>query len=97
MSLEKRSIRYSGKRTSIALEPLFWTGVENLAHTRGVSIPQLCAIVDNARSSDGPAAQSLASSLRCTVLQHALDSARKPASLSHETNMEKCAPATPQN
>ncbi len=48
MKLEKRSLRISGHRTSVALEPEFWAAVEDMARVRGVSVPVLCAIVDQA-------------------------------------------------
>lgn len=67
--LEKRSMRLSGHRTSVALEPLFWLNVEALARARGVSIPTLCAMVDQTKLEG----QSLASALRCAVLQYAID------------------------
>lgn len=97
MMLEKRSIRHSGRRTSLALEPLFWAELQHLAIVRGVSVPVLCALVDKARPKDGPAAQSLASALRCTILQHAIDAARKPASDETRTSMGECQNAPPNN
>lgn len=70
MKLEKRSLRISGHRTSVALEPLFWTAVEDMARVRGVTIPVLCAIIDQTRDKDE---QSLASALRCAALTFAQD------------------------
>lgn len=76
MKLEKRSLRIAGKRTSVALEPLFWAAVEHLAYVRGVSIPVLCAIIDQARLKDE---QSLASALRCAVLTFVQDQSKARA------------------
>ena len=72
-SSEKRSMRLSGHRTSVALEPLFWAALEQLAFMRGVSVPTLCAMIDNTRLES----QSLASALRCAALQYAIDTAQK--------------------
>ena len=65
----KRSMRISGHRTSVGLEPAFWAAAEHLAYMRGVSVPTLCAMVDNTKLEG----QSLASALRCAVLQYAID------------------------
>lgn len=76
MKLEKRSLRIAGHRTSVALEPLFWTAVDDMARVRGVSVPTLCAIVDQARLKDE---QSLASALRVAALTFAQDQAQARA------------------
>ena len=76
MKLEKRSLRISGHRTSVALEPEFWAAVERLAYARGVSIPVLCAMVDQTRVKED---QSLASALRVQALTFAQDQAQARA------------------
>jgi len=62
--LEKRSISLSGHRTSIALEPEFWTALGELAGREGVALAALIARVDAARLPEQP----LASALRVFVL-----------------------------
>lgn len=70
MKLHKRSLRIAGHRTSVALEPEFWSAVDDIARVRGVTVPTLIAIVDQARKKDE---QSLASALRCAALTFAQD------------------------
>ena len=72
--LEKRSLRLSGHRTSVALEPEFWAALERLAAARGCSLGALIAATDAAR----PPARPLASALRVlalreTIIPNALD------------------------
>jgi predicted DNA-binding ribbon-helix-helix protein len=62
--LEKRSLRLSGHRTSVALEPEFWAALERLAAARGCALGGLIEAVDAAR---GPA-RPLASALRVLAL-----------------------------
>lgn len=76
LGLVKRSMRIAGHRTSIALEPAFWTAVDDMARVRGVSVPTLCAIVDQTRLKDE---QSLASALRVAALTFAQDQAQARA------------------
>lgn len=71
MSLSKRSISIAGHRTSIALEPLFWQVLEQLAAQRGLTLPALVAEIDASRT--GP----LASAMRLAALETAL-SGRAP-------------------
>lgn len=47
--LRKRSFRLAGHRTSVALEPEFWSVLESLASRRGSSLAGLVAEVDAAR------------------------------------------------
>jgi predicted DNA-binding ribbon-helix-helix protein len=65
MTMQKRSVTISGHRTSIALEPEFWAAFEGLALTRGLSVPQLIAEIDEARG-----AGNLASAIRLHVLKN---------------------------
>ena len=62
----KRSLTIAGHRTSIALEPEFWAGLEALAARRGLRLTALVEDID--RSRDGP---NLSSALRVAVLSDA--------------------------
>ena len=64
--LEKRSFSLAGHRTSVALEPAFWSALEALAAARGLPLAKLVQAVDEARlESEVP----LASALRVQALQ----------------------------
>jgi predicted DNA-binding ribbon-helix-helix protein len=63
--VEKRSLSIAGHRTSLALEPEFWAGLEALATTRGVSLSALIKAIDETRT--GP---NLSSALRLAVLAY---------------------------
>ena len=65
MSLVKRSFSLSGHRTSVALEPEFWSALSDVAARRGASLSALVAGVDAERSPGQP----LASALRIVALQ----------------------------
>ena len=65
MGLIKRSFSLSGHRTSVALEPEFWSVLSDIAARRGTSLSALVAAVDAARSPGQP----LASALRIVALQ----------------------------
>ena len=62
----KRSLTIAGHRTSIALEPEFWDGLERLADARGVKLVALIETIDRER--EGP---NLSSALRVAVLRAA--------------------------
>jgi predicted DNA-binding ribbon-helix-helix protein len=62
--LQKRSLSIAGHRTSIALEPEFWAGLEALAAERGLPLTGLIREIDETR--DAP---NLSSSLRLAVLR----------------------------
>jgi predicted DNA-binding ribbon-helix-helix protein len=64
-SLTKRSVTLARHRTSIALEPEFWTAVEALAAARGQPLATFVAEIDAAR----PPGQTLASALRLAALR----------------------------
>ena len=66
--LAKRSFSLAGHRTSIALEPEFWTALEEAARGQAVSLAALVAALDAARAEDGG---PLASTLRVFVLRRA--------------------------
>lgn len=65
--LKKKSMRIAGHRTSLALEPEFWAGLEVEAKRLGVSLPTLVASIDDLRAKRHPD-QSLASAARVHVL-----------------------------
>ena len=70
-ALQKRSMRIAGHRTSLALEPQFWSALEMIARQRSSSLPSLIASIDEGRAKDTPEA-SLASAVRVYVLQNRL-------------------------
>jgi predicted DNA-binding ribbon-helix-helix protein len=61
--VEKRSLTIAGHRTSIALEPEFWIGLEAMAAARGLPIAALIREIDEGRS-----APNLSSAVRVAVL-----------------------------
>src|SRR5689334_22131260 len=63
--LIKRSFNLSGHRTSVALEPEFWSVLGEMATERSVRMSALVAEVDAGRNR----AHSLASALRVLALQ----------------------------
>lgn len=63
--LVKRSFALAGHRTSVALEPEFWSALSTLAVSHGLTVGRLVAQVDAAREG----AQPLASALRVHALQ----------------------------
>ncbi len=64
--LDKRSLSLAGHRTSIALEPAFWTVLTAIADERAVTLTGLIAQIDAIRTPE----QNLASALRVFALQH---------------------------
>ena len=62
----KRSLTIAGHRTSIALEPEFWDGLEALAARRGVRLTALIEEIDASRQTP-----NLSSALRVAVLRDA--------------------------
>ena len=67
MALVKRSFTIAGHRTSVALEPEFWTALAEIAARRGETLSMLVAALDGERTPDRP----LASLLRVFALQSA--------------------------
>lgn len=61
--MEKRSLKLSGHRTSVALEPEFWAALEAIAADRGLSLAALVREIDAGRAD-----RSLASAIRVSVL-----------------------------
>lgn len=66
---EKHSLTLSGHRTSVTLEPGFWSAFQRLAAAEGGSVNALAARIDEAR----PADVGLASAIRSHVLEAALE------------------------
>ena len=64
--MQKRSLTIAGHRTSIALEPEFWAGLEALAAERGLRLTALIEEIDRGRE-----APNLSSALRVAVLRDA--------------------------
>jgi len=61
--MEKRSFSIAGHRTSIALEPDFWSGLEAMATARQMSLAGLIREIDETRTT-----ANLSSAVRLTVL-----------------------------
>lgn len=64
----KRSLTIAGHRTSIALEPEFWDGLEALAARRGLRLTTLIEEIDATRETP-----NLSSALRVAVLRDVQD------------------------
>jgi predicted DNA-binding ribbon-helix-helix protein len=62
-ALRKRSILLAGHRTSLALEPEFWTALETAAAREGLSLAALVARIDAGRGE-----RALASACRVYAL-----------------------------
>jgi predicted DNA-binding ribbon-helix-helix protein len=60
----KRSLTIRGHRTSISLEPPFWTALQEAATREGLSIAALVARIDEARAGTG-----LSSAIRVYLLE----------------------------
>ncbi|MBK8083155.1 MAG: ribbon-helix-helix domain-containing protein [Devosia sp.] len=61
--MEKRSISIAGHRTSIAVEPAFWAGIDAMAQARGMPVAALIRDIDEARE-----VPNLSSAVRLAVL-----------------------------
>ena len=59
----KRSLSIAGHRTSIALEPEFWVGLETMAADKGLPLAALIREIDEGRVSP-----NLSSAVRVAVL-----------------------------
>jgi len=57
--LEKRSLSLSGHRTSIALEPEFWSALTTLATAENLSLAALVTRLDAGRTPENPLASAL--------------------------------------
>jgi predicted DNA-binding ribbon-helix-helix protein len=61
--MEKRSFSIAGHRTSIALEPQFWAGLEAMAAERELSLAGIIREIDETRETT-----NLSSAVRLAVL-----------------------------
>ena len=61
-SVQKRSVSISGHRTSVSLEPAFWSGLKEIADHEKIPVAALIGTVDRTRTSN------LSSALRVFVL-----------------------------
>ena len=68
--MKKRSFSIAGHRTSVALEPEFWSALQAEAREESLPLAAVIARVDEARGS-----RNLASALRVHVLVRALGKA----------------------
>ena len=57
--LEKRSFSLSGHRTSIALEPEFWTALQTMADAQSLTLAGLIGSIDSNRTPEQPLASAL--------------------------------------
>jgi len=64
--LQKRSITLAGHRTSVALEPEFWSALEAMARDRGLPLAGLINMIDAEREGD-----NLSSAVRVAILRWA--------------------------
>ena len=69
----KRSVTIAGHETSIALEPIFWSALEQAAEARGLPLNALIARIDAGRLEQVPPA-NLASAIRQWLFARALGS-----------------------
>ncbi len=65
--LVKRSLAIAGHKTSLALEPEFWSALEAEARAAGKPIARLVAEIDSRREDSAPG-RSLASAVRVWIL-----------------------------
>ncbi len=63
--LIKRSVTIAGHRTSISLEPLFWSALRDAAAAEGKSLNALVAEIDEARTTN------LSSAIRVWLFERA--------------------------
>ena len=70
--MQKRSLTIAGHRTSIALEPEFWLGLEAMAESRNLPLAALIREIDEARE-----APNLSSAVRIAVLRWYQQSGRQ--------------------
>ncbi len=57
--LVKRSFSVAGHRTSVALEPEFWTALQEIATRQGITLARLVMQIDADRLPDRPLASAL--------------------------------------
>ena len=62
-SVVKRSVWIDGHKTSVSLEDQFWSGLKEIAHSEGATLPALLAKIDGTRKH-----RNLSSAIRLFVL-----------------------------
>jgi predicted DNA-binding ribbon-helix-helix protein len=67
---ETRSVRLGGHATSIRLEAAFWTILEEIAATQGVSLPKFLTKLHDEVLDAGGQSHNFASLLRCACLTY---------------------------
>jgi len=65
----KRSVTLSGHRTSITLEPEFWSALKEIACSRKISVNELVRRIDEGRVGD-MSPRGLSSEVRVHILKH---------------------------
>lgn len=89
---ETRSLRIGGHSTSVRLETLFWTILEEIAASQGMSLGKfLTKLSDEVLELRG-SAHNFASLLRCSCLVY-LQSAQRPVMPQGTVALGKIAPA----
>ncbi len=71
MHLVKRSLAIAGHKTSLALEPEFWSALEREAQARSLPLARLVADIDSTRADSAPG-RSLASAVRVWLLKRTM-------------------------
>lgn len=61
----KRSIVVAGHKTSVSLEDAFWSGLKEIAGSRGMTLSEMVATIDTGRQHG-----NLSSAIRLFVLDH---------------------------
>ena len=69
---QKRSVTLRGHRTSVSLEPEFWSALRDIADEKGMAINALTAEIDAERDLDA----GLATAMRLYILRYYQDRAR---------------------
>jgi predicted DNA-binding ribbon-helix-helix protein len=65
----KKSMRINGHRTSVALEEIFWEGLDRLVREKQSTPPKIIAMIDATRNKDE---MSLAAAIRVFLYNYAV-------------------------
>lgn len=65
----KKSMRINGHRTSVALEQIFWDGLDRLVKEKQSTYPKVIAMIDATRDKEE---MSLAVAIRCFLYNYAV-------------------------
>lgn len=66
----KRSVTLAGHRTSVTLEPAFWSALKEISEAEGTSLNTLIGTIDEMRLADGGLeGAGLSSAIRVYVLE----------------------------